>query len=221
MNSFKLPKLNIKTKKQAFLAALMFLLLHFGIMWGIPWQKLDLGAYGNWLVHFLELALLFIFHKLFDLPFLWRLKLNKRFFSFLFIGVLFALFSLLFINIVSIKVPFKYIPHYAFQLLFVAPLLEELIYRHILLQLLAKADFQGLFPVNFSSAIFSLAHFIIIFKMDPFFHSFIIFQTFYTYFLGWVCGVCVLKEKSLSGAYLIHFIFNFIFYLAIEYNFTP
>lgn len=97
-----------------------------------------------------------------------------------------------------------------FFLLVVAPVLEEGLFRFLLWTPIARMNGGAALVVT--SVLFSYSHYHAIAFVPADYHAFIYFQTIYTFILALGCGAMMLKHRSLSGAVLMHFMFNLGFY---------
>lgn len=100
-----------------------------------------------------------------------------------------------------------------FFLLVVAPILEEFIFRFFSWEALNFFKTPNITLLT-TSLLFSYSHFHPIWNTSDAIHSFIIYQSIYTFFLGLACGFMRMKHHSLIGAIMIHFSFNLGFFLA-------
>ncbi len=98
-------------------------------------------------------------------------------------------------------------------LLLVAPILEELIFRFFLWQPIEWLGRKPIIAWVVTSLMFSYSHLHSIWFVPKEIHTFIVYQTIYTLFLGLACGFFIFRNKSVAGAILIHFAFNLGFYL--------
>lgn len=97
-------------------------------------------------------------------------------------------------------------------LLLIAPLLEEFLFRFLMIAAL-RIYCPDWLTIGVSTLVFSYAHLHGFWQLPTEFHSFIFYQAFYTLILGFICGVAIEKWRSLPTAILIHFTFNLGFYL--------
>ena len=209
--------LSIKNSPQALLALAFFILFHLSLQSIVPWSLLP-GILQQFLPPMSEFILVLVFSKIFGLKFqlsLKHFKSNPIFKTFFGLSILLAFVSIGYINLAQLHSPFRYIPKVWIHLLIIAPILEELLFRHTLITLLQKGKFSPNTLAIVSAALFSLSHLIILHKIDKVFVGFIIFQGFYTFCLGWICAMSFIKDKSLISPYVIHLFFNMIFYIGI------
>lgn len=103
-----------------------------------------------------------------------------------------------------------------FLLVFWAPFLEELIFRHGLWLLIGKASprtRQETNPLYISTALFSLGHFWALFKVPTTLFPFVIFQGIYTAIVGFFWGQARRDHKTVLAPMLLHALFNFGFFI--------
>lgn len=100
-------------------------------------------------------------------------------------------------------------------LLIIAPILEEMIFRFSIWQPLEYI--HSWFAYLGTSLLFAYSHFHAYWFIPEEFHKFVFYQTAYTLLLGLICGYFIKKYSSLSEAILIHFSFNFGFYLCSQF----
>lgn len=176
-------------------------------------RQLDtIGPYGSYIF---ELACVAIAIAVSYRNFLTTLKVNK----FSLFGVVaglvagFCIFKLALIT--GIPIPFDLSgTETIVLLLIVAPILEEALFRFFLWQPILFLTKRPPVVWILTSALFSYSHLHAIWFVPNEIHNFIIYQTAYTLLLGLACGYFVYRYSSLTGAILVHFSFNFGFYLA-------
>lgn len=101
-------------------------------------------------------------------------------------------------------------------LLLIAPLLEEAVFRLFLWEPLQNLTKQPVLALLITSALFSYSHLHALWFVPSEIHSFIIYQTAYTFALGLACGYFMYRYYSLSSSILIHFAFNLGFYISAQ-----
>lgn len=102
------------------------------------------------------------------------------------------------------------------QLLVVAPILEELLFRLSLWNCIEAFSSKPKILVGFSTLLFSLGHFAAYFYVPVEFKNFVIYQTVYVIFLSIWVSMSKLKTHKMQTPILIHFIFNIGFYLGTK-----
>jgi membrane protease YdiL (CAAX protease family) len=98
-------------------------------------------------------------------------------------------------------------------LLVVGPILEELVFRGALWRLLQVLRASSSMALMGTTAFFSFSHFFSWWSVPAELHTFIVYQTVYTLFLGWYCGWRRVQTASIFPAILVHAFFNLGFYL--------
>ncbi len=115
--------------------------------------------------------------------------------------------------------PFLFIDNLFVQMVIVAPLWEEVIFRHAWWTYLEKIFGNNKRKiVLFSAIIFSLSHAVALFFLPEAFRLFIIWQVVYTFFLGLSCSLVRLFSRGLFWPIVFHFIFNLSFYMALQWG---
>ena len=117
----------------------------------------------------------------------------------------------------GLTTPFRFVEELPLQVLVLAPILEECVFRFALFEPLRRVIRKKIIMFCTNAALFSLSHAYALRVLPDSFHPFIYFQLSYTFLLGWVCA----KAKDISGSLvepiLLHFIFNLMFYLAVVF----
>ena len=171
-----------------------------------------LDSFSPYASYFLEIILVVVAAFLAGLNFFSQFKINK---TLLFISLAALLLGFLIFKgagVLNISIPFdlKGTETIIF-LLIVAPILEELIFRFFAWKPIENLNKNLALPL--SSILFSYSHLHAIWFMPQEVHNFIYYQTAYTLVLAYACGFSIFRYRSLAGAILIHFMFNFGFYL--------
>ncbi|MAX67573.1 MAG: CPBP family intramembrane metalloprotease [Bacteriovoracaceae bacterium] len=188
--------------------------IYFGVSWFFPWEIIQFKS---------SISVSYIFDILFSViillilkrrDFLGKVKLPVLAVK-VFLTILVALLCVWMIKSLKLVAPFQYIEYLALQLLVLAPLIEELVFRGAFVEVCEKLRLNNKLILVSNSLLFSLSHLPALWTLPAEFHHFIGFQVFYTFFLGWVCTKSRLVTKGLVEPILIHFIFNFVFYLAV------
>lgn len=98
-------------------------------------------------------------------------------------------------------------------LVVVGPILEEFVFRGVLMRLMRDIVLSRYLIILMSAIAFSYSHFQILFETPENLHGFIQYQAVYTFFLGLACGYFAVTY-GLLWAILGHFLFNFGFLLS-------
>lgn len=101
----------------------------------------------------------------------------------------------------------------ALLLIFIGPILEELIFRFSFVSALKNMHGNKYFLMITSAILFSLAHYWSIFSIPQQFKGFVYYQTFYTLIIGLWWGYNYLKYNNMFNSVFLHIAFNFGFYL--------
>jgi membrane protease YdiL (CAAX protease family) len=99
------------------------------------------------------------------------------------------------------------------MLLLVAPVLEELIFRMSLWEAVDDLLKDKEIQVFVSTFLFSIGHLLAIFVIPPEFRPFVAYQGVYVLILGVGASLMRISKNSVLAAILVHFGFNFGFYL--------
>lgn len=188
--------------------ALIYLVIRFGLT-----KQLDvLGAYSSYVFEIIcvSIAVILLGRKT-----LATLSLEKSvaYGSIISVVAGFGIFKCA--GALGIQIPFDLKgTETIFFLLVVAPILEEAIFRFMLWQPIQIITKRPMAALIFTSIAFSYSHLHAIWSVPPEIHNFIIYQTAYTLVLALACGFYVYRYSSLTSAMLIHFGFNFGFYLS-------
>ncbi len=126
-----------------------------------------------------------------------------------------AFFALMLANLFKFPAPFKYIELLGIQILILAPIVEELIFRHALFGAFRNYFNNENFLLLSNAILFSISHLPAIWALPEVFHPFVYLQLFYTLILGWICAKSRLRTGSVMEPMILHFIFNLIFYVAV------
>src|SRR5690606_13254614 len=129
--------------------------------------------------------------------------------------IMFAIFCIAFINLFSMPTPFHVIERPIIQLLILAPIIEELVYRYVFVACQHRFGFgyRGVALTN--SFLFAGAHLLAIPTVPSEFYPFLIFQGIYTFILSLALIKSLHVQKTVLAPILLHFIFNGVFYLAM------
>lgn len=192
----------------------LFPIFYFVIAWFFPWQNFqwDSSVSVSYVFDvFFVIGVSFTF-KLFQFKFFWHPRgLIAR--TVAVIGA--ALFSLFIVGLFGLNAPFKYVDNLVLQILILAPIIEELIFRHAFYGLFEKYFSQAKYNIILNSFLFSISHLPAIWIIPEEFRDFIIAQLFYTFLLGWMCAKSRQKSRAIYEPIFLHFVFNFIFYVAV------
>ena len=193
----------------------LFPFFYFAIAWFFPWDLIqwDSSISISYLFDILFVLIVTVSFKLFHFEFSLHLKgLIAR--SVAIIAA--AIFSMFLINLFGLKAPFKYVENLALQILILAPIIEELIFRQAFYGVFSRYFEHPRHNLLLNSFLFSLSHLPAIWILPDEFKSFIIAQLFYTFLLGWLCAKSRMKSRTIFEPIVLHFIFNLLFYIAVK-----
>jgi membrane protease YdiL (CAAX protease family) len=188
------------------------IVLYFLVAWFYPWGNIQIESTisVSYIWDLLFVVAIGIYLK--ELP---KLRVDKLILIRLPIVALLATLSIYIVHSLKFPAPFKYIENIVLQILILAPLVEELIFRQAIFGLLAKLNFNEKLKIAIGSFLFSLSHAHALRFLPTEFHDFIYIQLIYTFVLGWIVTRARIKSQSILEPIILHFVFNLIFYLAV------
>lgn len=189
-------------------------LFYFSTAWFFPWDKFqwDSSISVAYIFDLVFVGIITFYFKIFDFKLFINVKgLIARVFAV--IGA--AALSIFIVNLFALKAPFKFLDHLFLQILILAPIVEELVFRQAFYGAFRKYFQKDSHNLLLNSALFSLSHLPAIWFLPAEFKPFIIAQLIYTFFLGWLCAKSRLKSGSVYEPILLHFLFNLVFYVAV------
>ena len=128
-------------------------------------------------------------------------------------GVLVALVS----DLRGIQVPFQVEDSMTrIQLLAVAPVLEELLFRGLSSRAFEKLGASPRLAAVAVTVMFSLAHLEAYGRVDPAGQAFVIYQTLYVILLSAACGFLRIRSGRVTLPVVAHFLFNLGFYWGVS-----
>ncbi len=188
--------------------------VYFSISWFFPWDSLQSEG---------TVSISYVFDVIFCLAIFLGFKRKDYIGKINILGLLLqllvvVLLACLFVYIsfeMKLNAPFKYVDHLLLQILILAPIIEEAVFRGAFIEFAEKLKLNFIVSISINSVLFSLSHLPAIWNLPNEFHSFIGFQLFYTVILGGICTYSRLKTKGLISPILLHFCFNLVFYIAV------
>jgi membrane protease YdiL (CAAX protease family) len=182
------------------------------MIWKVSWPNLFGSDFfsSSYLFEIIIGLVLIFFHR--SVP---KLSFKASHFQFVVNSILVALFFSWFIERLNIKHPFIYLTSPFIQLVFIAPLLEEWIYRYSWGSLSIKSGISKDKTVYITGIIFALSHLPAIFYLGSDYYLFFALQFVYTFILGIICGRAFVDEDSLLTSVLSHMVFNLTFYFIL------
>ncbi len=201
-------------KRIKMLSIIPIAIIYFSISWLTPWHDIALGTTISASYGFDVLFVLIVFLLNRKLNLIGKIKLSSLSFKLVFTFI-FSSLCLVFIHFSAVKTPFSFVDNLFLQMIILAPLIEEFVFREGFYSLQERLSFKGNTLLLVNSILFSLSHYSGTLLIPVEFHSFIYFQMLYTFPLGWICA----KSRELSGGIfepiLIHFTFNLVFYVGV------
>ncbi len=191
----------------------VLVIIYFGFSWVLPWNKIPSTISFSYVFDLLfALGVSFFFR----LPWKFKWKLNIQ--SLKAIGEVFALAvgSIGAIWYMDIELPFRLVSNLEWHLLLFAPVLEELVFRQTFQRMLIGNMGGKRVTSMLVASIFAFSHLVGLAVLPVEYVPFIGFQVFYTFVLGVICGQALLRFHSVLAPICLHFIFNLIFYIAVQ-----
>ncbi len=190
-------------------------IIYFYISWFFPWEQIhsDSSISYSYVFDLLFSAAVFFIVK--KSPVLGRWDKIKTLIRFVFI-TLFAFVCVGITKAALLATPFRYVDNLALQILFLAPFIEEFVFRGALYELAEIGDYSSKMKLAVNGLLFSFSHLSAIWFLSEEFHPFIYFQVLYTLILGWVCAKSREETKGMSEPIALHFVFNLLFYIAVK-----
>lgn len=183
---------------------------YFSISWFVPWEELTTNStisISYLFDIFIVLLAAFSFRKIPNL----KLNLLRHLAQFIFAIFLAGIFAYLPVHL-QWQTPFKYLDKLFIQLIILAPLIEEFVFRFSLYELQEKSKLPTVIKYLINAIAFSISHAPALWILPEVFHQFIIYQLGYTFVLGLYCYHIKFRYKSDSAVIVIHLLFNLVFY---------
>ena len=198
-------------KQWAFGLMAIFLLTHYGFD-NLLWKNISVYYLYAFEFFFIFLTTLFLKSKI-----KWIGKLDLYEFKAMPLAALFGLLVFKTATSLGLPIPFDFSSvEIVFQLLIIAPILEELLYRLALWNCIEAFSSKPKVLIGFSTLLFSLGHFAAYFYVPADFKIFVIYQSVYVIFLSIWVSIGKLKTNRIQTPVLIHFMFNLGFYIATK-----
>ncbi len=189
-------------------------IFYFSVSWFFPWDTIQFKSSISVSYVFDILFVAVIFFALKKRVYVGKLDKTKSFLRIVFIS-LFGFACVIFTKNFGLLSPFKYVDNLFLQILILAPLIEELVFRGAFLDICEKYNISKQVALFSNAFLFCISHSSALWYLGSEFHPFIYFQLFYTLVLGWVCAKARIETKGLLEPILLHLSFNIIFYLAV------
>lgn len=207
-----------KTNLNLYLA-LLLPVFYFCISWMVDWPSL---APEGWII-----SLSYVFDVFFALSVL-AFASKKNFIgqitrrtliirAVLILGVSMLCVTILYLS-EMLKSPFKFLDNPFIQMLILAPIIEELVFRGAIYELFKNTKVKIWVNNLINSALFAFSHAYALFILPDEFHPFVYFQLKYTFVLGHLCAKSRERTHGVLEPIILHFIFNLVFYIAVHYH---
>lgn len=193
------------------------MIIYFAFSWGLPWNKLPSDISFSYVFDLLFALGVSFFYRL---P--WRFKwvITKQSWKAVAEVTGLAILAILCIWYLEIETPFRLVNNLEWHLLFFAPILEELVFRQTFQRVLINSVGGKYVTSMLVAAIFAFSHLVGLSVLPVEYVPFIGFQVFYTFVLGLICGQAMLRFHSVLAPIALHFIFNLLFYIAVQLQTT-
>lgn len=192
---------------------LILVIAYFSFSWGLPWHMIPSKISFSYLFDLLfALGVCFIFR----LPWKFKFKFNRHILVAFFELICLAVGTIAAIWYFDIETPFRLVQDIEWHLIILAPLLEELVFRQTFQRLLVHSVGGKRVTSMFVAAIFAFSHLVGLKVLPAEYVPFIGFQIFYTFILGLLCGQALLRFSSILIPVSMHFLFNLMFYFALQ-----
>lgn len=189
------------------------IIFYFLVAWLYPWSNIQTNTTIS--VSYIW-DILFVIAIGFYLKQIPKLSMDKHILIRIPIIALLATISIFTAHSLEFAAPFKYIENIVLQILILAPLIEELIFRQAIFSLLEKLHFNEKVKIGLGSFLFSMSHAHALWFVPTEFHSFIYLQLIYTFLLGWVVTKARINTGSIVEPVILHFLFNLTFYFSVQ-----
>jgi membrane protease YdiL (CAAX protease family) len=190
----------------------LLVITYFAFSWGVPWQMIPSTLSFSYVF---DLIFALIVSFFFRLPWKFRWRVGRQTLKAFAEVFLLAAGTIACLWYLQIEVPFRLVHNLEIHLLFLAPVLEELVFRQTFQRVLV-ASMGGKYVTSMLvAAIFAFSHLIGLSVLPVEYVPFVGFQIFYTFVLGVLCGQALLRFHSVFAPITLHFIFNLTFYLAM------
>ena len=193
----------------------VLVITYFSFSWGLPWQKIPSSISFSYVFDLLfALSVCFFFR----VPWKFKWNINKEAFKSVVEVIALAVGSLFALWYLEIETPLRLVNNLEWHLLLFAPVLEELVFRQTFQRVLVSSMGGKRVTSMLVASIFAFSHLIGLSVLPPEYVPFIGFQVFYTFLLGLLCGQAMLRFHSVLAPIVLHFIFNLIFYAALQFD---
>lgn len=189
-------------------------LIYFFIVWFFPWNKLEFHPHFS-VIYCFDLSFVLVISIVLKKIPEWRVKNFRSLVMYCLVIIPVSAIIIWINNSLNLHSPFKYVTDVGVQLLILAPIIEELVFRHGFYSLGKHFHLSEKMQVHYNSILFSVSHLASIWVLPPKFFPFIAYQVAYTFLLGRICTKSLIAQKSIFAPILLHFFFNLVFYYAV------
>jgi membrane protease YdiL (CAAX protease family) len=198
--------MSIESKKNiSFVLFIGYFVLKFGLE--AYWRSLSF-----YFSYMFEVVFIIVSYSLLPKKIQLKLKSIEMFYLMALILIGFMLHFIL--KSLGVIIPFDFTNFESVMILIlVGPILEEFVFRGALWNQLEIIFNHKTVVLMGTSLIFAFAHFIAYFFVSAEWYNFILIQTIYTFLLGIVLGLRMMKSKTILSPILLHIGFNLGFYL--------
>jgi membrane protease YdiL (CAAX protease family) len=194
----------------------LLVITYFAFSWGLPWHEIPSTISFSYIFDLLfALGVSFFFR----LPWKFKWHLNRQTLKAIGEVLLLGICSIAAIWHMEIETPFRMVNGLEWHLLLFAPILEELVFRQTFQRFLINQVGGKYVTSMLVASIFAFSHLVGLKVLPVEYVPFIGFQVFYTFVLGLICGQAMLRFHSVLAPIILHFIFNGIFYIALQLEF--
>lgn len=194
----------------------VLVIVYFAFSWGLPWHKIPSTISFSYIFDLLfALSVSFFFR----LPWKFRWVITKQTVKATMEVLLLSGGAVLAIWYMDIETPFRLVNNLEWHLLLFAPVLEELVFRQTFQRVLVASVGGKYVTSMLVAAIFAFSHLVGLSVLPAEYVPFIGFQVFYTFLLGLICGQALLRFHSVFAPIFLHFIFNLVFWIALQSEF--
>ena len=185
---------------------------YFCISWFFPWQLIQWDSSIS-ITYLFDLAFVCVFYFILEPKM--KLKVEIGIFIRLLITIALALICITITSSFNLSAPFKYVDNLFIQILVLAPIIEELVFRFAFYEMFKEKISNRKIQFVLNSLLFSISHSAALAVLPTEFYPFIFFQIIYTFFLGWICTKAKDLSQSIIEPIILHFVFNLFFYFAV------
>jgi len=202
-----------------FYMAILLPVFYFCISWFVNWQEITPEGWS--------ISVSYVFDVVFALSIL-TVGAKKNFLGqiiprnliirlVLVLGVSLLAITILYLSD-TLNAPFKHVNYLFIQLLILAPIIEELIFRGAIYELFKNAQVPIWVNNLINSLLFSISHMVSLDILPEEFHAFVYFQMKYAFVLGHLCAKSRERTHGVLEPMILHFAFNLMFYLAVVFH---